>query len=412
MIKFVKRNIKYFIILLAFILVPQSLNIQSELNMRVIVTSMAIDYIESEYQVSAQIVQASGIQEGGGAKIDVIDAKGKTVSDATNKLSLLTGKTIGLSHVTSLVLGQSILKEDKVMETLDYFMRENLIPTNAVLLISDKEGKETLEKTKKLQLSSAVGLQKIYLYKQTNASGVMTPLNSFVNDYFKLSKTSIISGIQIEDPQEKEAQQGSAGSGGGSGSSSSSSGGDEKSARIKYDNKLYLFKEGKHICTIEDEDQISGIYLVNQKSIEGAITIENITSKELDDATVSIYVRDKKSRLDVKFEDGKPKCKITITTNRNEVYTVDQKNQTLELFKTDNSLLTDEVISEAEEKLKNNVLKAFNYAKSNGVDIMELGDYLYKKNPKAWRNFLREIGTGDYIKHLDLEVEVTFKRQL
>lgn len=416
MVNFLKKNVKYIVLIIALILIPQSLNIQSELNMRVIVTAMAVDYKEGEYQVSAQVVKTSGIQEGSGAQVDIIDAKGKTVSDAVGKLGLVLGKTIGLSHVSFIILGQPLLMEDKVMESLDYFMRENLIPTNALLLVSEKEGKEELEKTKKLQLSSAVGLQKIFLYKQTNASGVMMPLQDFVNDYFKLSKSSIISGIKIED-QDSEQSGGSSdssgGGSGGSGGSSSSGGSGEKNARIKYDNKLYLFNSGSYACTIEEDDELSGIYLANEKSIEGSVTIEHITNDEMQDATLSIYVRDKKSWLEVYFDEfGKPHCTMKISTNRNEVYTIEQDNITLKLYETQNSLLPEDVITKAEEKIKENVLKAFNRAKEYNVDIMELGDRLYKKSPKKWRAFLKDINTENYIQHLDLNVEVKFNKQL
>lgn len=412
MVNFLKKNIKYAVLILALILIPQSLNIQSELNMRVIVTAMAVDYTEGEYQVSAQVVKTSGLQEGSGSQIDIIDAKGKTVSDAVGKLELVLGKTIGLSHISFIILGQPVLEEDKVMESLDYFMRENLIPTNALLLVSAKEGKETLEKTKKLQLSSAVGFQKIFLYKQANASGVMMPLQDFVNDYFKLSKSSIISGIEIEEPKEGSSGGSSSGGGGSGGDSSSGGGAGEKNARIKYDNKLYLFNSGKHACTMEDEDAISGIYLINEKSTEGSITLENVNTDEIKDAKVSIYVRDKKVKLSTKFdENNNPVCKIKISTNRNEVYTVEQENITLKLYETQNSLLDEKVLKMAEEKVKENILKAFDFAKEHNVDIFELGDHLYKNCPKKWREFIQKVGMEEYVKHLNIEVEVKFNKQ-
>ena len=56
MINFIKKHISIFVLILALFLTPQSLNIQSELKMRIIITAIGVDYNEEKYEVTAQVV--------------------------------------------------------------------------------------------------------------------------------------------------------------------------------------------------------------------------------------------------------------------------------------------------------------------------------------------------------------------
>lgn len=428
-----KRCIKYLVFILAFILIPQSLNVQSELNMRVVVSAIAIDYEEGEYSVTAQVVKPSSTTEGGSAEIDFLSAKGKTIVSAVEEVSFVLGRTTGFSHIGAIVLGQGVLKEEKTMEALDYFVREKGILNSALLLVAEDKAKDELEKTKKLQLSSAVGIQKTFLYKELNSNAVMMQLQTFFNDYFAKSKCSVISGFKIESKDE-QAQSSSGGgeSGGGSsggsgessgggmtggssggGSSSGGSSGEEKDGRIKFLNNIYVFRDGKLKTELKEEDELRGINYINKNSKEGIVTVENITNENMKNANVSLYFRDKKVKLRVKFnENSDPSAKITITTNRNEIYAIETEETNPKLYETEETYLTEDIKKAVEEKIKENILKAYSKCQEAGADILQLGNRLYKQNPKKWRDLLNEYGEEDYIKHIKLDVEVVIKDQI
>ena len=84
MMTFMKKYLWVVIIIISLILVPQSLNIQSELNMRIIVTAIGVDFSDDQYEVTAQVVRPSdgGTAEGGSAGLDFISAKADTVAEA------------------------------------------------------------------------------------------------------------------------------------------------------------------------------------------------------------------------------------------------------------------------------------------------------------------------------------------
>ena len=116
MINFFKKHISIFVLILALILTPQSLNIQSELKMRIIITAIGVDYAEEQFEVTAQVVRPQNGSEGGGrtAQLDFITTESDSIADALYQLSFLLGKTAGLGHVNTLVLGKSLTESDNV----------------------------------------------------------------------------------------------------------------------------------------------------------------------------------------------------------------------------------------------------------------------------------------------------------
>jgi len=429
-----KKTIKYLIFILALVLIPQSLNVQSELNMRVVVSAIAIDYENEEYSVTAQIVKPGSSTEGESAKIDFLSANGKTIVSAVEEISFILGRTTGFSHIGAIILGQGVLKEEKTMESLDYFVREKGILSSAVLLVAEDKAKDELENTKKIQLSSAVGLQKAYLYKELNSNGLIMHLQTFFNDYFATSKCSVISGFKIESKDEQSSSGGGASGGGGGSSESSGSGssgessggessgggssgggssGEEKDGRIKFLNNIYVFREGKLVTELKEEEALRGINYINRKSKEGIVTVENITNDNMKNASVSLYFRDKKVKLRVDFGDnGMPTAKIIITTNRNEIYAIETEETEPELYETEENYITEDIKQAVEEKIEECILSAFTTCQEKGADILQLGNRLYKESPKKWRQFVATYGEEDYIKQISLDVEVIIKDQI
>lgn len=428
-----KKIAKYMVLIFAILLIPQALNIQSELSMRTIISAIAVDLNEDKFVVTAQVVKPSSTAEGGGTELDFLSASGNTVAEAIDAVSVALGRTAGLAHIGTIIIGKDVLTEDKLMPALDYFLREKGIQSSAMLLVAEEKAKETLENTKKLQLSSAVGLPKVFLYKQNNTNGVMMQLQNFMNDYFTVSNCSVISGVKIESKDEMEkdeigepgssgssgggAEQSSSGSSGGSSGSSggsssgSSGGGGEKDGRIKYANDVYVFKNGKLVHTIKDEDSIKGLFLINRNSREGVASVDNISNQYVEDAKVSVYFRDKKVKIKSDWSKDKPKCTFTIITNRNEVYSIESKNPNEELYETEKSYLTEDVTDAIKEEIKNNIMKAFKECQEKGADVLQLGNRLYQKNAKKWKDFYKTYG-DEYIKHIELDVNVVFKKQI
>ena len=440
MINFFKKYMWTITAIISLILVPKSLNIQSELSMRIVVTAIGVDYTDGQFEVTAQVVRPSkdSTSQGSSEGLDFVSAKADTIADGMYQISFVIGKTAGLGHVNAILFGQSLVDANMVVPSIDYFIRDARIPTSCLLLVCDGETKDELKKTQSLELSTAVGLQKLFLYKEQSMNGSMVQLEKFANDYYKIGSTGIISGLKFESEEEGanqsragtsngssggsssdsgSGQGGSSGTEGGSsgGSSSSSSGGSssQPKQRIAYSNDVYLFVNGNKVLTLKKGDGVEGLNFLNPKSKSGIISLENVSGDGYyNNANVSVFLRDKKVKLDCRFVDGKPKCVIKISTSRNEVIEIDNEHEEkIETLYVQKNLLTKVVEDKIKEKIKAEVQKTFDMAKECGADIMHLGEYLYSANPKEWKAFYQNSGTN-YIKDLDIEIEVNIAKQL
>ena len=431
MISFFKKHLTIFVVILALILIPQSLNIQSELKMRIIITSIGVDYKEDQYAVTAQVVRPQNGSEGGGrtAQLDFLTTQADSIADALYQISFQLGKTAGLGHINTLVFGKSLIENEKMLSAIDYFVRDARIPSSTLLLVSESEAKDELKNTSSLELSTAINMQKLFLYKEMSMNGVMMQLEQFLNYHNRIGKSVLISGIKFEDESKKESGGDSQGGGQSSGGSSSESGGSSSegsggqssgsggssggggnssnvSKRIKYNNSVYMFKDGKMKYKFEGDEYFNGINYLNSKSQYGIVHVDGVNDDIYTNASVDLYVRDKKVRFSCKFEDGKAKCKMKISTSRNEIAEItDEKGSSVEMYYTEKDFITDALKDKVKEKIISSSMAVYNKAKENGCDILHLGEKLYARHPKQWKEFYEEHG-DDYLNHIDFEIEV------
>ena len=424
MIMFFKRHLWIAILILALLLIPQSVNIQSELNMRVLMTTIGVDKNDDgKYNVSVAMVKPSRGSTGpsANARMEVVVGDGKTVADAVAKVSFLIGKTAGFSHVNTIILGNKLVTEDDAVEVLDYFIRDNRIPTSSMVMVAKDKAEDTLKDLNKLELSTAVDLQKLLLYKESSLNGIMMNILNFVDDYYQPSKCSLLSEIKMVDEKEQSGSGGesggSEGAGSGQGSESGSSGesgsGDSGTPKIEYNNVIYLFNKGRLAGKLEDEKTLIGVNLANPKSDNGMIVVENVNDKVYDNADVSLYIRDKKVRYKTKFVDGVPQITMYITTKKNEVFEIKNKDgEELKNLYTQKTYLTKTLVNMAEQYIADCVMQAFNEAKDMNVDVLDLGTRLYRKDHKKWKEFSEGLSQTEYLNKIQFNIVVKLKNQL
>ena len=436
MINFFKKHVTIFILILALILTPQSLNIQSELKMRIIITAIGVDYTDDKYAVTAQVVRPQNGSEGGGrtAQLDFLTTKADSIADALYQISFQLGKTAGLGHINTLVFGQSLVENDKVLSAIDYFVRDARIPSSSLLLVSEAEAKDELKNTSSIELSTAISMQKLFLYKEMSMNGVMMQLEQFLNYHNRIGKTVLISGIKFEDESSKESGGSSGGGGGGSSGGSSSEGGgsggnsggsssggggesgggsssgggnsSNVSKRIKYDNDVYMFKDGKLAYKFASDEEFDGINYLNSKSQYGIVHVDGVSDEVYNNASVDLYVRDKRISYKCKFENGKAICKMKISTSRNEIAEiVDEKGSLLSMYYTEKDFITDALKEKVKEKIISSSMAVYNKAKEKGCDILHLGEKFYARYPRKWKEFYGKYG-DDYLNHIDFQIEV------
>lgn len=439
--RFIKKHTWVLLLLSCLVFVPQSFSYQAKLNMRVIVTGMGVDKVEDGYEITAQVVMPTpGSESGGGsATLGFISEIGINISDGIQKIAYKIGKTAGLSHMSFLIVGQSML-EDNLAEELDYFVRDPELNTSVMMLISPTSAKEMLSKTESLELSAGVGLQKVFIYKQSSFNGVMMPIEEFVNNAFSLSKSSAVSGIFISPEGEEElgksteetlknasskegAQTENGGSQSGSQSGRESGGensgseknggsqstGSSQDGRIKYYNDVYYFKAGKCVGKFEKEEELLGFFLTDNVTNNGELTVKNVDGGVLKDATVGLQFREEKTKRKVKFKDGKPIFEMHIKIKDVQIVELLNGGALSEKVYRDVDDKTVEAIKKAiSKKVEKDILQAFEKAKSDDVDILKIADRCYQFKPAEWKKFYEKYGES-YLDQVEIKVKTTIK---
>ena len=106
--RFFKKHVGLLILIAIIFAFPASMSTQARLNMRIIITGLAIDKTDQGYEVTAQIIKTapgSGAEKSG-ASIDFVSDSGNTIVSALSKLSYKSGKVAGFSHTNFILIGK------------------------------------------------------------------------------------------------------------------------------------------------------------------------------------------------------------------------------------------------------------------------------------------------------------------
>ena len=417
--KFFKKHIGLVILLAIIIAFPASMSTQARLNMRIIITGLAIDKKDNGYEVTAQIVKTapgSG-SEKSGSTIDFVSDTGDTIASAIAKLSYKSGKVAGFSHTNFVLVGKEMLDEDLV-QSLNYFLRDNIIKDSVLLLVAKESAKDEIKNTKELGLSVGLEIQKVFVYKEKESDGAMTSLVSFVNKSLNHSKTSVVSVLSMtgEQSQSEQSSSGSSGSqssgesgeqSGGDSSSSGSSGSQSSKNESKFFESitpLACFVSGKFVGSLEKEEEILGYMYAQKKCIAEDISLENLNFGNLKNAKVGIDVKFKKSSKKIRYEQGVPCLDICIKISnasikeiQNENFINGVSNEEFEFIK-----------SELEKKISQTIATSFEKSKELNADIFGAFDLANKFDYSQTKKNFETM--EEFLKALKLNVEVEAKR--
>lgn len=434
----VKKHIGLIIILMIVIAFPTSLSNQIKINLRVIVTGIAVDKSGDEFEVTAQIMKptAGSKTSGSNAEIDYVSDKGKTLAGAISKLSFKAGKASAFSHTNFVILGNDMLQEDVVV-CLDYFIRDKIIKNSALVLFAEEKASDEIKKTKNTDLSVAMGLQKVFLFKEHESDGLMTTMMQFLNSNRSKSETALVSVLSLKSNEETsggggdssgssgkssegsgsqsggesqgtggESQGSESSSGGSSGSSGGSSGGSSSESQNQYfvaDAPILMFTKGKYVGKLEGEDEVSGYMLTHKNAKAIDLMVESSDDGRLKDAKIEINIKNMGSTKGVHFENDKPVIDVKIKIYNAEINEI--------LCEDIVALLTEseykQMKKDLSEEIKGRVEKCFKKAKEAKADIFNAYEKAYRKHYKKTQKYK---SMEEFLKDVTLNVEVEVRK--
>jgi len=458
--RFFYRNGWFIVLISLLLLFPQALTSQARLNNRVLITGLAIDKVSEGFEVTAQVVMptAGSQARGEGASLDFITERGASIADGLKKIAYNIGEVAGLSHTNFIIIGSNMFGDD-IDNDLNYFLRDQQIPTSVMVVFANGSAKEQLKRTGNLEISVGLGLQKVYLYKQESLSSKMVTLQEFLDSSYDPAHISILPEFNISLEGEEEetgdsstqsigiilgnesgaagSSSGSSGGGEGDGGSSSSSGdkndggssssssgssggsgssgesASPKQGRIKFFTPLAYFKNGRFKGVLTSRENIASYLLAQSTGRYFDLVINNVNDGEIyHSATVSIRISSKKENWSVDFSNGKPVANLNLRLRDIKIMEINNEAGNYEGSYSFNKPYINQTLRSAiKEQLENNIIEVFNKTKAENIDIFSVANIAYRYNNVEWQNYLKTLtNIDDYLSNIDFQVNVIVEK--
>lgn len=427
----IKKHIVLVILLVIVMVFPTSLSYQARLNMRVVVTGLAIDKDGNDYKLTAQIVKTSPGNESPGqsAEIDFVSDQAKSLSEAVSKLAYKAGKVSAFSHTNFLVVGNSMLDED-VTKSLDYFIRDKIIKNSALILFANSSAEEEIKKTKNTELSVGIGLQKVFLFKENEGDGLMVTLIDFLNQNKTYSCSSFASELLLHTNQEAKKEESSSlqssnsgqdsqtsgseqtmsnstgASAGASGESGGSNSSGEDSKEQQYfdpESPIVCFVGGRFVGKFETETDIDGFMLARQESQKTNVNIHGVNAGRLTGEPIEVSIKKKRIKSRVVYENGVPTLNLKIIITKAEIIEIMTDKIIAGLTNTE----FDAVKKELAKQIKKEVNSCFETAKNFGADVFNAYEKAYKWQ---YKNTIKYNEPEEFLKDLKINISVVVKQ--
>ena len=399
--QFLRKYIWVFLIIVLALLFPQSLTDQAELNMRMIVTGIALDYSQDNYNITAQVILPSTNSSSGGinAKISFVSAQGKTVSEGVQQISYKLGKLPELSHLEYLVVGES-LNNINIASGLDYFFRNYKIKNSIMLLSANGSAEEVLKKTANLELGVALSIQKMYLASENSMSAYANNYVDFVIDSYSQSGISLLDTFEITDSNNSQNN------------SNNQENQNSSGANLEMYSPLSVYKQGLFMNKIEDKNQIVGYYFINPKSKSGNFHIDNFNYGDIYNANINLRIDQLSRNFYTSVDNGTINHKIKITIDECHIDEIAASSINDKLYMSVLDKDTELAILEAfKQKIKDNIYSLFSNMKNLNIDIFKVADNAARHNKQKWQDYITNLSSPeDYVQNINLSVEVEFNQ--
>lgn len=323
-----------------------------------IITGIAIDKDEDNYEVSVLISNASKSSgespDSSQSQSIVYSGKGNSIFKALKDISLISPKELYLDHFSVLIISEEIAKEG-VYNVVDFFLRyPNSRKDFYVAIAKDSKAKDTLKIVTPLTDFPSQSIAD-NLESSSKLQGAINNLNynELVYDLIAPGKEVSMSSIKIIGNEKK-------------GSSKENTESSEPKTYLKLSN-LAIFKGDKFIKWTTEKESF-GINIINNKISEMYMKLE------INDGYVVVSPVNFSSDVEIKLKDDKPEFIININGNAK----VMEVSGNIDL--EDDSVI-EEIRKKTNKEIKSYVKKALKLASDNKTDIFGFGLKLYKNYP-------------------------------
>ncbi len=336
-----KRYIFAFIILVLYF---GGLNSVRELGDLAIVKAVSIDKREDgKYEISAIVIDTKDKENKD--KGIMITSVGDSVHMAARDMVDISSKKLYIAHMETLIISEKIAQED-LENTLDFFIRDNEGSNSFFLFIAkDVKASECLEKINEEEIDLVSFLKSTQKYKG-NAN--LKTLNEIVKILLEKGRALCVNAVTIKDNIEI--------------------------------NDMAYFDGYNLIGYLTEEESIMYNILINE--------VDNVllSVNEGDDLVVAELISPKTK---MKLKDN------TINIEVNSVIHITQMGKNIKIDDIEKKNTIENLIA---SNVKEKILKLYNSKSAEGIDVLGIGNLLYRKKSK--------LLTDNYLDKIKINIDV------
>lgn len=332
-----------FVVLLVLTL-PVAITRPAEMLSKSIITTVGIEKQGDTYVVTGEVV-VNQFNEFGGKFIEIISGEGENLNQAFNAISRTRGRTVSLAHCSLIILGSG-LEEENIAHLLTFLLHRTEINNSCSLLWTDTDMETLLTLSKESADNRTNHLQQIAEFNRRNQFGAPATLQNFYKDYLRLSKTSLIPTVTIEDEL------------------------------IHNPNEVAVFTEGILKFKLLDE-QTQALKFLQRHTIRHQITIPDI---DADGKTLqaTVEIQKKRARIRTRVESGIPNAKIRCRVRLKIVDIADKENPHAFLDLKSTDVPAEQIAKAFDQYVIGGLTDALSTIVAHNADFMQFSDRFWQ----------------------------------
>lgn len=397
--KILHSKIMIIIILIFALLLPQTINMPKQIDLRAFVIAVGVDKTDdgTNYVLSTQVVVPEPSLSFG-ENLQVYSAEGKNMIECIEHLSLHIGKIAGLGNVSVVVFGNDVAV-DGINDSLDFFLRSKRLNDNATVMTTDKKAKDLLSSVAKIDKNFGYSLNGIARMNSESLITRATNLENFLNDFYNNTAT-FVSQVRLESDDNMgidSSKSGGQASGGqdtstvsATQSKNTSSSDTAESEQTVVSNSGYtsVFFKGKQVEVFEPEQMKGFNNLLG--IMRGVYTVENVCDNNFDNATVAMSVKKEHVSKSLEFKNGIPQVKYHLKYSL-KVEQILQNGTEQIILDGNKNYVTTAVVNKFRDLVKSQIASSINLEKYYNLDLLStMLDYKRFRH-NDWNNFIKTL---------------------
>ncbi|MGP0584611.1 Ger(x)C family spore germination protein [Paenibacillus timonensis] len=337
-----------------------------ELNRRAVVAGIGVDLApgKKDYLVSFQMIIAdeiSGKTGRGGTPTLVYSAQGRSVMEATRKVSVLVPRQVSTAHTRIIVISEELARQG-ISDIVDFLDRDSDIRLTAKIYVAKNEARasDILSGLSAMGKISAYTLaQKTDISSQEYSSHYPIEIDDVIRDILVPNSGPIINGVDIlgnvEDVRKKSNLE------------------KTDALGILRMSNLAVFKGDRLKGWLNEEESVGLVW------IKGKLNKTSIVITPDDLGEITLDVRRSKTSTHVTLKDPEhPVVLVRVTAQ----LSVREMDSTIDL--RDPAALKD-LETYVNQEIRRRMKAAVDKAQSLNSDIFCFGQTLERQHPKAWK---------------------------